>query len=496
MMRNSLLRFPRPTLCPGRIASTARTLARRPLVVAMQQRHIGSISAFDSVIFRNLFGTEEIRSIFSDEAYIHRCIDVETALARAQSRCGVIPADMGARITSKALASGLDVDRLREETDIVGYPILPLVRQLNDMCGANDAGKYLHWGATTQDIMDTASVLQVKAGLDVVEAKLDGVVAALERLATEHRDTPMAGRTHLQHALPVTFGYKAAVWLSGLQRHQQRLRELRPRALMVQYGGAAGTLASLGDGPDGLRVRKELAAELALADPVITWHVARDGVAEVVNFLALVGGSLGKIALDLMIMSSNELGEVAEPFVPHRGASSTMPQKRNPISSEVILAASKVLRSHAGLALDAMVADFERASGPWHLEWVAVPESFVAAVGALHQAEFALAGLEVHPAAMDVNLQSTRGLIVGEAVMMSLATHVGRQDAHDIVYEACRKTIEGLPGGTLLASLQEDTRVTEVLAAGELESLCDPTKYLGSAQKMVDQTLAYGKGRK
>ncbi|KXJ87819.1 L-Aspartase-like protein [Microdochium bolleyi] len=460
------------------------------------RRHIGSISAFDSVIFRNLFGTEEIRSVFSDEAYISRCVEVEAALARAQSRVGVIPADMGAAITAKASASALDMDRLREETDVVGYPILPLVRQLNDMVGAETAGKYLHWGATTQDIMDTAVVLQMKAGLEVVEAKLAGVVAALERLAAEHRDTPMAGRTHLQHALPVTLGYKAAVWLSGLQRHQQRLRELRPRALMVQYGGAAGTLASLGDGPEGLAVRKELAAELALEDPVITWHVARDGVAEVVNFLALVGGTLGKIALDLIIMSSNELGEVAEPFVPHRGASSTMPQKRNPISSEVILAASKVLRSHAGLVLDGMVADFERASGPWHLEWVAVPEAFVAAVGALHQAEFALAGLDVHADNLAANLRSTRGLIVGEAVMMRLATHIGRQDAHDVVYQACKETIEGPADGTLLASLQRDPRVTDVIAVEELENLCDPTKYLGSAQKMVDQTLAYGKGGK
>ncbi|KAF4447932.1 3-carboxy-cis,cis-muconate cycloisomerase [Fusarium austroafricanum] len=462
--------------------------ARIQLSTPAYSRAIGSVSAIDSVIFRNLFGTDEIRRIFSDQAYIDRCVDVETALARAQAQCRVIPEDAAAEITSKANASSLDMDRLRNETDIVGYPILPLVRQLSAMCGS--AGKYLHWGATTQDIMDTASVLQIKSGLDIVEKKLSGVITALQALAVAHRDTPMAGRTHLQHALPITFGYKCAVWLSSFYRHRERLQQLKSRALVVQYGGAAGTLASLGDGPDGINVRKQLATELGLGDPLITWHVARDGLAEVVNLLALVGGSLGKIALDLMIMSSNELGEVSEPFVPHRGASSTMPQKRNPISSEVVLAASKVLRSNSSLVLDAMVSDFERASGPWHLEWVAIPESFVMAVGALHQAEFALSGLCVDKERMAANLASTRGLIAGEALMMALAPHVGRQDAHDIVYEACKETIESRNGANLLDTLKKDKRVTEYLSIDDLERLCDPVNYLGSAQRMVDDTLA------
>ncbi|KAK0385561.1 hypothetical protein NLU13_6740 [Sarocladium strictum] len=359
------------------------------------------------------------------------------------------------------------------------------------MCGPS--GKFVHWGATTQDIMDTASVLQMKEGLRIVDEKLSGVIAALEKLSVEHRDTPMAGRTHLQHALPVTFGYKCAVWLSGLYRHQERLSQLTSRALLVQYGGAAGTLASLGSGEEGILVRKHLAEELGLEDPPITWHVARDGIAETINFLALVGGSLGKIALDLILMCSNELGEVAEPFVPHRGASSTMPQKRNPISSEVILAASKILRSNAGLVLDGMVSDFERASGPWHLEWVAIPESFVMAVGALHQAEFALAGLEVSKENMASNLAMSRGLIVGEAVMMRLAESIGRQAAHDVVYEACKKTIERGDKSTLLETLKESKTVVDAIAVDELTSLCEPVNYLGSSQRMVDATLAQGR---
>jgi 3-carboxy-cis,cis-muconate cycloisomerase len=381
----------------------------------------------------------------------------------------------------------LDIEKLRKETEIVGYPILPLVRQLSSMCD-EDAGRYVHWGATTQDIMDIASMLQMKSGLDIIERLLKDVCRSLEILAEKYKNTPMAGRTHLQHALPVTFGYKCAVWLSSLQRHQERLQQLRPRALLVQYGGAAGTLASLGDGDDGLRVRKELARELGLINPSITWHVARDGVAEIVNFLALIGGSLGKIALDLILMSSNEFGEVSEPFVPHRGASSTMPQKRNPISSEVILAASKILRSNAGLVLDGMVSDFERASGPWHLEWVAIPESFVMAVGALHQADFALSGLVVNTEQMGKNLRSTKGLIVGEAVMMGLAPHLGRGKAHDVVYDACKEAIEG--HSTLFDCLMAKEEVTSALDESQLRALCDPFNYLGGSQQMVDDVLA------
>ncbi|KAL2835303.1 L-Aspartase-like protein [Aspergillus pseudoustus] len=455
--------------------------------VYIPKRSIGSVSAIDSSIFRTLFGTEEIRKVFDDEAYISRCIDAEAALARAQSTCGVIPAHIGSLVTSQVTSTPLDMDRLRQETEIVGYPILPLVRQLSAMCGA-DAGKYVHWGATTQDIMDLASILQMKAGLEIVERLVHEIIGVLRGLSVRYRDTPMAGRTHLQHALPVTFGYKCAVWLSGFQRHAARLKELRERVLMVQFGGAAGSLASLGDGDDGIRVRKALAEELGLSDPPITWHVARDGIAEVTNYLALLGGSMGKLALDAIIMSSNELGEVSEPFVPHRGASSTMPQKRNPISSEVILAASKVLRSNAGLVLDGMVADFERASGPWHLEWVAVPESFVMAVGALEQTKFALGGLCVHSEAMLRNLHSTKGLIVAEAVMMGLAPAVGRQRAHDIVYEACRESIEN--GGSLEDELLKKTEVTEKLSVERVKHLCDPVNYLGASARMVDDVLA------
>jgi 3-carboxy-cis,cis-muconate cycloisomerase len=450
-----------------------------------------SIGMLGSSLFGDMFGTAAMRNAFGDLAFLARCAEVEAALARAQARLGIVPDEAAAAISKAAAAvskepQSLDLARLKRETENVGYPILPLVRQLAERAG--DGGRWLHWGATTQDIMDTAAVLQVRDGLKLLEADLEKTRGHLVVLARKHRDTPMAGRTHLQHALPITFGYKVAVWLSAFDRHAARLAELKPRVLQVQFGGAAGTLASLGPGEESLGSRAELARELGLAEPAITWHVARDGIAETVQFLALLGASLGKIAYDVMLMSATEFGEAAEPFVSGRGSSSTMPQKRNPISCELILAASKALRQHAGLALDAVVSDFERATGPWHVEWIALPESFGYAAGALHQAEFILGGLIVDPQRMAKNLGMTHGLIVAEAVMMGLAPHTGRNEAHDLVYDACRAAIES--DRPLYDVLLEVPEVAGPLGAEALRKLTDPANYLGAAQAMVDRVLA------
>lgn len=438
----------------------------------------------DSVLFRNAFGTPAMRAAFSDHALIRRYVEVETALARAEARCGVIPAEAAEIIARESRFERLDLNRLRDETDIVGYPILPLVHQLAEICG--EAGRYVHWGATTQDIMDSANALQVRAGLDLVETDIHELRDILAHMAKQYRDVPMAGRTHLQQALPITFGYKAAVWLSMFDRHQQRLVELRPRVLVAEFAGAAGTLASLGD--KGFAVQELLADELALGVPQATWHVARDGFAETVNLLALITGSLGKIALDIMIMASSEFGEVSEPFVKGRGASSTMPQKCNPISSELMLAAAKAVRQHAGLMMDAMVQDFERATGPWHAEWIALPESFILTAGALHQAKYALRGLSVNRQRMRQNLAISKGLIVAEAVMMGLAPALGRQRAHDLVYDACR--IANDNDGSLADALATLPEVTRHFDRAAIDRLTDPVNYLGLAPQMVDRILA------
>jgi 3-carboxy-cis,cis-muconate cycloisomerase len=445
-------------------------------------------SVLDSILFRDAFGTERMRAVFSDMALISRYTEVEIALARAEARCGVIPSEAAEEIARRCNVAALDFELLRKETDNVGYPILPLVHQLARQCG--EAGRYLHWGATTQDIMDTAVVLQIREGLTIVAEDIAALRTILADLARRHRDTPMAGRTHLQQALPVTFGYKVAIWLAMFDRHAQRLDQLRPRVLVGQFAGAAGTLASIGE--KGFAVQAALCEVLGLGVPVSTWHVARDGFAETVNFLALVTGSLGKIALDLMIMASTEFAEVAEPFVPGRGASSTMPQKRNPISSELMLAAAKGVRQHAGLMLDAMIQDFERATGPWHAEWMAIPESFVLAAGALHQAKFALGGLVVDAARMKQNLAISNGLIVAEAVMMQMAPFIGRQQAHDLVYAACRVVNE--EGGTLAEALARDAEVTKHFNRAALDRMTDPANYLGLAPAMVDRVLDASRG--
>ncbi|ATM88735.1 3-carboxy-cis,cis-muconate cycloisomerase [Yersinia massiliensis] len=440
-------------------------------------------NVLDSILFRDSFGTPEMRAIFDDHQLIRNYVTVEIALAKAQARCGVIPAQAAQEIAEKCNADALDFDLLRHETEIVGYPILPLVHQISKQAG--ESGGYVHWGATTQDIMDTAVVMQIRDAFDVIDQDITTLRQILADLARRYRNTPMAGRTHLQQALPITFGYKAAIWLDMFDRHAERLAQARPRILVGQFAGAAGTLASLGD--KGLAVQQAMMEELSLGVPVSTWHVARDGFAEAVNLLGLITGSLGKIAYDVMLLAANEFGELYEPFVKGRGASSTMPQKRNPISSELMLACAKGVRQQAGLMLDAMVQDLERATGPWHAEWIAIPESFILTGGALYQAKFMLKGLIVDEQAMAKNLDMTKGLIVAEAVMMGLAPYIGRQDAHDIVYDACRIVNE--EGGRLADVLNAMPAVATRLEPALIEQLTDPVNYLGMAPEMVDQVL-------
>ena len=442
---------------------------------------------YDSRLFRDMFGTAEMRAIFSDETLVAHYLAVEAALARAQARLGVIPQQACDAIQTACQTLDIDYEQLRRETEIVGYPILPLCHQL--VKAAGDAGRYVHWGATTQDIMDSAVVLQLRAAFTVIARDLTDISDILRELALKHRDTPMAGRTHLQQALPVTFGYKVAIWLSSIERHRERVAQALPRILLGQFSGAAGTLASVGE--KGLEMQALFCEELGLAQPSITWHVARDGFAEAVTLLGLITGTLGKIATDIMLMAASELGEVAEPFQPGRGASSTMPQKRNPISSELMLACAKAVRQQVATMLDAMIHDFERATGPWHLEWLAIPESFLLTASGLAQAKFMLSGLVVDTQRMRTNLGLTRGLIVAEAVMMAAAPKLGRQQAHDIIYSACREAIEH--GGTLATILQTKSVIVDALGGHDaVERACDPANYLGLSGAMVDRVLATG----
>lgn len=439
-----------------------------------------------SKLFGEMFGTEEMHGLFTDEYIVQRYLDVEAALARAQAKLDIIPHEAAEAISEVTRVVRVDWKRLSERTQIVGYPILPLVEQLSDW-PENGLGQWCHWGATTQDIMDTADVLQNRDALELVSTDLDAVASALAKLASKYADQPMAGRTHLQHALPITFGYKAATWLSAIDRHRTRLTELTQRINMVSFSGAAGTLASLGE-QQGLATQAALAAELGLRVPDITWHTIRDNFAEVTGLLAMISASIGKIGYDIMLMMQSEIGEVLEPFVPGRGASSTMPQKRNPISSEMMLAAAKIVREQHSAMLDAVVQDHERATGQWHVEWQVIPTAFIVTSGGLRAAREAIEGLEVRPDAMREALDATGGLIVAEAVMMGLAPHLGRQVAHDVVYEACRTSLTG--GKTFIDALAAHPKIAERLEREELEDLVDPANYLGAAPAMTRRLLA------
>lgn len=443
------------------------------------------VNPADGAVLGALYGTDAMRAAMGEDAFLQRMLDVEAALARAQARLGMIPAEAAEGITRAADATRLDRAAMAAATRNTGYPVVALVNQLSALAGP-EAGRWTHWGATTQDIMDTALVLQMRDGLALVEADLRATCAALARMAAAHRDTVMAGRTHLQHALPTTFGCKVAVWLAPLLASLEGLPRVRARALRLSFGGAAGTLASLGN--QGLAVARELARELDLADADIPWHVARDGLNEAVCWLGILCGSLSKIATDVMLMMQNEIAEVSEPHVRGRGGSSTMPQKRNPIACEYVLAQSRGVHALVPQMLAAMAQDFERATGPWQAELLALPQAFLLAHGAVTQARFIAEGLVVDAARMRRNLDATQGLIVSEAVMMGLAPILGRGEAHHIVNDACDLAIaEGIG---LTAALLRDARVAARLDAAAIGRMTDPAAYLGSAGAFTDRVLA------
>ena len=442
-------------------------------------------SVIDSPVFGNMFGTPAMREVWSDENRTRKYLEIEAALARVQARLGIIPQKAADEIVRNCRLEKIDMAKLAARTQAVGYPVLPLVSQIVANC-ADGLGEWCHWGATTQDITDTATVLQMREGLAIVEDELATLSQSLAALARKYRDTPMVGRSNLQQAVPVTFGYKLAAILAGVERHRERLRQLKPRVLMGEFAGASGTLASLEKG--ALETQEGLMRELGLAQPPIAWHTMRDTIAEVGGFLGLVTGTLGKIAMDVKLLMQTEVAEVYEPFAHGRGSSSTMPQKRNPISCLYIHACAGVVRQHVAALLDATVADHERSTGPWEIEWIVLPEAFVLAAGALQQTNFIMAALEVDAKRMRANLDLTHGLVVSEAVMMGLAPYLGREKAHDLVYDLCRDAIrEERPLLDLLAGNPEITRHVD---RKKLAELCDPANYLGLSGVMVDRVLS------
>src|SRR6202161_3190174 len=379
-----------------------------------------------------------MRRVFSDGTRVQKYLDFEAALARAQARLGIIPQEAADEIVRHCNVAEIDFVKLKKATERIGYPVLPVVQQLVALC-RDGLGEWCHWGATTQDITDSATVMQIREGLALVEADLNGIADALAGLARKYRDTPMAGRSNLQQAVPITFGYKMATVLAAFERHKQRLKELRTRVLVGEFGGAAGTLSSLAG--RGLETQAELMKELKLGQPAIAWHTVRDTIAEVGCFLGLVTGICGKIALDVKLLMQTEVEEVYEPFAEGRGSSSTIAQQRKPISSVYITALTSVVRQQTAALLDAMIEDHERATGPWEIEWIVLPEIFCLSAGALAQTAFVLTGLQVDEKKMRANLDITKGLIVSEAVMMGLGPYLGRQYARARVYGGRREAV-------------------------------------------------------
>ena len=438
----------------------------------------------DSAVFRDIFTTPAMRAVWSDENRVQKYLDFEAALARAQAKLKIIPQAACDEILKHCDAKEYDMAKLKEATERIGYPVLPVVQQLVKLC-KDGLGEWSHWGATTQDITDTATVLQIKESLALIEKEIEAICDALAALAKKYRDTPMAGRSNLQQAVPITFGYKMATMLAAFERHRQRLNELKPRALVGEFGGAAGTLSSLGK--DGLRCQDELMKELKLGQPEISWHTVRDRIAEVGCFLGLITGSCGKIAFDVKLLMQTEVEEVQEPFHQGRGSSSTMPQKRNPISSVYITAQTAMVKQLVAALLEAMIEDHERATGPWEIEWIALPEIFMLTAGALAQTRFLVEGLHVNEQRMRDNIFITKGLIMSEAVMMGLGDKLGRNYAHDLVYDICRDVVK--TGRPLIDLLEENPEIRKHADRKTLEKMVDPANYLGVAGEMVDRVL-------
>ncbi|KAF5383120.1 hypothetical protein D9615_005057 [Tricholomella constricta] len=447
-------------------------------------RHMSTVT--DSVIFRNIFSSPASSAIWSDKNRTAYYLRFESALATAQARLGVIPEKAAHAIVEKCDIAFIDMEELERETRKIGYPVLPMVTQLVRMVNEVEPGlgEWAHWGATTQDVTDTATILMLRDTCELVSKSLESITAALRDLARTHASTPMAARSNLQQAVPISFGFKLARLLSTFQRHQARLAEILPRLLVIEFGGAAGTLATISDTGLAFQVQEELAKELSLGVPEIAWHTERDRIAEIGAFFTMVTGTCAKFAFDVKLLMQTEVGEVSEPYYAHRGSSSTMPQKRNPISSVYITAMASTVRQLSAALFDAMVEDHERSTGPWEIEWIVLPQTCTMTHAILSHTQELVEGLEVHPENMSRNLDLTQGAIASEAVMMQLGKIIGRQVAHDLIYDLCRTAIEeNRPLVELLAESEEAMKYG--LKRPELEKYCDPKNYLGLSQEMV-----------
>jgi len=438
-----------------------------------------------SGLFSPLFSDPEVARRFSDVEFVRAMLEVESALAKVEGKLGVIPAETAAQIVEAAAGLEVDFERLISGVEKSGVPVIELVRQLREQVG-DEAADYVHWGATSQDIVDTARVIQIWAALTLLESKLESVIQNLARLAEQHRHTLMAGRTHSQQALPITFGFKVAGWLAPFLRHQERLVEMKPRIHVVQFGGAVGTLASLGE--SGAQVRETLAAELGLNLPPMPWHTQRDNMAELAGWLSLVSGSLAKMAQDVILLAQSEVGELQESDDKSRGGSSTMPQKNNPIVSELIITAARINATLLTSMHEAQVQEHERGTHGWQMEWLVLPQMFTLTAVALNKALYLSQNLTVDEARMRENVAASHGLMLAEAASYALAkTSMSKSDASKLFKEASQVVMK--EGRHLIDVMKEKTN-----ASVDWDAIREESAHLGSAEIFIDRVLQAAKG--
>lgn len=440
------------------------------------------------VLLDLLFRWPAVDEVFAARTTIQRMLDFEAALARAEAHAGLIPESAVEAIVSQCRADLFEIQGISEAAAPAGNTAIPLIKELTGKVAAisDEAAGYVHWGATSQDLIDTAAVLQLRDALALIQSELLRLHEVLCGLALQYRDTPMAGRTWMQHGVPIVLGLKFAGWADAFTRHSTRLSRVRQEIQVLQFGGAAGTLASLGD--KGLAVANGMAHHLDLELPAMPWHAHRDRFAEVATTLGLLAATLGKIARDLSLLSQTEVGEISEPSGAGRGGSSTMPQKRNPVTAAVVLAAATRVPGLVSTILTAMLQEHERGVGGWHAEWETLPEIVQLTAGALHHLCNTAAGFEISTGRIHENLDATRGLIFAEAVTMSLARFVGKSKAHAII-EAC--VIEGVRRGEhLRAVLARHRTIAEHLTPADIDKLFDPLSYLGSSGAFIDRVAS------
>lgn len=442
-------------------------------------------SLLDSAVYGELFSDAAIKRLLGDAAQIRAMLDVEAALARVQGKLGIIPPDAAARISEAAHTLEVSPDDLADGVVSAGVPVNALIEALREAIG-DEAGQYVHWGATTQDVMDTARSLRLREILAALAARVSELCEHLAVRADQHRADVMAARTHGQHAVPTTFGLKCAAWLAPMMRHETRLQELAPRLLVLEFGGAAGTLAALGD--KGLNVTEALADELGLAAPLIPWHAQRDAVAEFAGWLSLVNGSLAKMAQDIILLSQSEVGEVRESADLGRGGSSTMPQKRNPVLSEAIVAAARTNAALLGAMHNALVQEQERSTHGLQVEWLCLPQMIELAAGALRNAVQLAQDLDVDAERMRANISRANDLIMAEACVFALARYVSRSEARALVELACERAVGA---DKPLVEVVRSVTPSKVKDKVDWKQLAEPGNYLGENNRLINAVLTH-----